>query len=409
MHFFIHSQRFCPRTLIVAQRYRNYLIANGWKPSLQPDADLILIFGCDFSMEERDYALAQLRKYRALSKPDAKLLLTGCLPSVRKDLNVTEPGSYVFGLEEAGTMDQIIGATVPFDQTPVPNVLSRDLYEYGYHRSRATAMTYFVGLLKKGRSRVITDHWTLGRLLYRTVSFRPDQYAAKYYLLLSTGCLSDCSYCSEKYVFKTHTSRPEDQIVAEFRAGLEKGYTLFTLEAFDTGTYGFDIRTDLMSLLARLHDYAKPDTRMEILNLNPQYLVRFFPRLIEFLKSGRIRLVQVPVQSGSNRVLGLMNRPYAIEDFRECVARMNADFPQVLLDTHFIVGHPGERESDFQESLRIIRDLKFDKITGFAFEPKENTLSITMPEQVSPHDKKRRVQQLWNTALRAHVRRTANI
>jgi tRNA-2-methylthio-N6-dimethylallyladenosine synthase len=130
---------------------------------------------------------------------------------------------------------------------------------------------------------------------------------------------------------------------------------------------------------------------------------------MEFLKSGRIRLVQVPVQSGSNRVLGLMNRPYAIEDVRECVARINADFPRVLLDTHFIVGHPGERESDFQESLKIIRDLKFDKITGFAFEPKENTLSIAMPEQVSPHVKKKRIRQLWNTALRAHVRRAAKI
>ena len=82
----------------------------------------------------------------------------------------------------------------------------------------------------------------------------------------------------------------------------------------------------------------------------------------------------MPVQSGSNRVLELMNRTYDIDDFRNCIKKLNADFPKLLLDTHFIVGHPGEREGDFQESLKINQDLKFDKITGFAFQPKDNTL-----------------------------------
>ena len=120
MNFFIHNQRFCPRTLIMAQRYRNYLIDNGWKPSLQPDADLVLVFGCDFSMEEKNYALAQIRKFRAYSKTAPNWCLTGCLPSVRKDLKVPEPGTLVFGFEEAGTLDKIIGAKIPFDETPDP-------------------------------------------------------------------------------------------------------------------------------------------------------------------------------------------------------------------------------------------------------------------------------------------------
>ena len=117
MNFFIHNQRFCPRTLIMAQRYRNYLTDNGWKPSLQTDADLVLVFGCDFSMEEQEYALTQIRKFRTSSKDSAKLVLTGCLPSVRKDLKVPEPGTYVFGLEEANQLDMIIDAKIPFNET----------------------------------------------------------------------------------------------------------------------------------------------------------------------------------------------------------------------------------------------------------------------------------------------------
>lgn len=68
MNFFIHTQRFCPRTLIMAQRYRNYLIANGWTPSLQHEADLIFIFGCDFSNEEKNYALSQIAKYKKIRR-----------------------------------------------------------------------------------------------------------------------------------------------------------------------------------------------------------------------------------------------------------------------------------------------------------------------------------------------------
>lgn len=409
MHFFIHNQRFCPRTLIMAQRYRNYLIDNGWKPSLQSEADLIFVFGCDFSMEEKDHALAMIRKFRASSKDSAKLVLTGCLPSVRKDLIVPEAGTYVFGLEEASRLDEIIEAKIPFDQTEMPNVLSRDLYECTSYRSRLNAMKYFISLVKKGRFHVITDHWTLGRLLYRAVSFRPDEYTKKFYLLLSTGCLSECSYCSERYVFRKHQSRPEEQIVKEFRMGIEQGFSLFTLEAYDTGTYGFDIQTDVLSLLSKLHACARDSSRIEILNLNPRYLIEYFPILTGIFKLGKISMVQVPVQSGSNRVLELMNRHYDVQLFRDCISKINSDFPKVRLDTHFIVGHPGERDEDFQQSLDLIRDLTFHKITAFAYEPKDNTLSATMPDQVPENEKSRRFQKLWNTALKSHLMRTAAI
>jgi len=310
-------------------------------------------------------------------------------------------------MEGGARMDGMNPAEVPFEQMPFPNTLSGDLYEYTSYRSRMNAIKYFWSLVKAGRIDVITRQWTLGRMLYRAVSFRPDEYTSKYYLLLSTGCLSDCSYCSEKYVFSTHTSRPEDQILDEFLTGLEKGYSLFTLEAFDTGTYGFDIGTDIISLLTRLHGHSRPDTRIELLNLNPQYLIRFFPSLKDLAGRGKIKLVQVPVQSGSNRVLEIMNRPYDIMKFRECISALNAENPNILLDTHFIVGHPGERDSDFQESLSVIMDLKFDKITGFTYEPKENTLAARMPDQVPAEEKDRRFRQLWNTALKAHLMRAA--
>lgn len=407
MNFFIHNQRFCPRTLIMAQRYRNYLIDNGWKSSLQPEADLIFVFGCDFSMEEKDHAMAMIRKFRASSKDSAKLVLTGCLPSVRKDLIVPEAGTHVFGLEEAGRLDEIIGAKIPFDQTEMPNVLSRDLYEYTSYRSRLNAMNYFISLVKEGRFHVITDHWTLGRLLYRAVSFRPDEYTKKFYLLLSTGCLSECSYCSERYVFRTHKSRPEEQIVKEFRNGVDRGFNLFTLEAYDTGTYGFDIQTNVLSLLNKLHACASDSSRIEILNLNPRYLIEYFPSLTDIFKLGKISMVQVPVQSGSNHVLELMNRQYEISRFRECITNINSEFPHIRLDTHFIVGHPGEREQDFQQSLNLIRHLKFHKITAFAYEPKDNTLSATMPNQVPEKEKSRRFRKLWNTALKSHLLRKA--
>lgn len=406
----MRTQRFCPRTLLIAQRLINYFQKNGWRLSDERNSDVVLLFGCAFSDEEESFALKQLEYLKEASSGGQKVIMMGCLPSVKPGLIQEEATVLSIGYEELDRLDRIINARVQLASVPFPNVLDEKVYESNSYRSRWSGTKFLVELFRKDRLGKLKE-WPTARLCYRFLSFRPDAISSKYYLLLSTGCLSECSYCSERFFFTRHTSRSEEQILSDFVRGQEEGYKTFVLEAFDTATYGFDLgRTGIVQLLEKLEANKKNlETKMEILNFNPRYLVEFFPDFMAILhKSTMIDLIQIPIQSGSDEVLELMNRRYRAGDVKRCVQQINSEYPGIRLDTHFIVGHPGETAEDHQKSIQMIRDTRFTKITAFRYERRNGTVSGAMENQVAVQLINKRYLEMWRYILVDHFRKTWN-
>ena len=187
------------------------------------------------------------------------------------------------------------------------------------------------------------------------------------------GCNNFCSYCIVPYVRGRERSRPFDEIVREVRSLAEKGYLEVTLLGQNVNSYGHDLNegrdfADLLEALDRIDGLS----RIRFLTSHPKDLS---PRLIKAMRSGsRIcEHLHLPAQAGSNRILQLMNRRYTRERYLELVERLREAIPGIALTTDLMVGFPGETEEDFQQTLALVEEARFDQAFTFIYSPRRGT------------------------------------
>jgi len=170
---------------------------------------------------------------------------------------------------------------------------------------------------------------------------------------------------------------------------------VFNLVADDIGPYGTDIGSSVAELLAGVFA-RQEDFRLVLTDINPRYLIRCADEVTEILaaNSRRIELLKVPVQSGSDRILQLMERAYSGHQLRRCLGELRRRAPQLPLDTHILVGFPGETDADFQETVDLLRVIRFDRIQAYWYSDRPNTPAAEMDPKVSDADMERRVRVL---------------
>ncbi|UCD14050.1 MAG: radical SAM protein, partial [Thermoplasmatales archaeon] len=182
---------------------------------------------------------------------------------------------------------------------------------------------------------------------------------AMYRIRISWGCNSNCSYCGIKKAIGFHKSKSLEQVVEEFGRGLNNGYNHFVLNADDIGAYGIDIRSSFSEMLDKLtNNHA--DYKISIANLSPRWLIRYIDDLEEIFKRQKITRLGVPIQSGSSRILKLMNRYHDTKKIKEALLRLKTAFPKLSLHTHIIVGFPSETDEDFKKTLFFIKKCNFN-------------------------------------------------
>ena len=181
-----------------------------------------------------------------------------------------------------------------------------------------------------------------------------------YYLIrVSQGCSNNCAYCGTKRAVGNHKSKPLDECVKEFKIGLNKDFTNFVLTADDTGAYGIDINSSLPELLDKLTK-INGCYSIDIRALNPNWIVKYIDELEPILNRGKIKIMSIPVQSGSDRILKKMHRLSNSKKIKEALIKIKKAYPKIALDTHVIVGFPGETMDELKESLELIKEVGFD-------------------------------------------------
>ena len=177
-----------------------------------------------------------------------------------------------------------------------------------------------------------------------------------YHVHISRGCVGKCSYCAIKVAKGNLKSRPISDIVKDFTQCVELGARTIYLETEDLGCYGLDIQKTVIQLLRAIFA-VKGNYRVILHDFNPQWLLRYFSELFEIIadNKNKIALITIPVQSASNRILSLMNRPYEIEPVQECISQLIRMFPRLEIRLHILVGFPGETEEDFRKTLAFLR------------------------------------------------------
>ena len=215
---------------------------------------------------------------------------------------------------------------------------------------------------------------------------------------ISTGCLGTCTFCAVRLSRGKLKSKSIEAVKKEFDEGLQKGFSEFYLIGTDIGSYGRDIGTNLAVLLneliSRHGDYA-----IMLRNFEPKYLIEMYSELKPIFESGKISCISTAVQSGSDRILSLMNRQYKIQDFKNIVMSIKNDFPGIKIRTQMMVGFPTETYEEFGQTMRLVDELDFDYIEVYKFQPRPNTKASRLEGHISRKTANKRYRILLTKIL----------
>lgn len=212
------------------------------------------------------------------------------------------------------------------------------------------------------------------------------------FVKIQDGCNAYCSYCIIPYVRGNIRSKREESVIEEVTNLVNKDYHEVILTGIHTGRYGIDINTDLESLLRKLIKIPN----LYRLRLSSIEINEITDDIISLYKNSPIlaRHFHIPLQSGSNKILKLMNRKYNKEYFIDRINKIRKELPDIAITTDLILGFPDETEEDYQETLTTLKELKFKKVHVFPYSKRDGTRAASMPNQISEYIKKNRVKEV---------------
>ena len=223
-------------------------------------------------------------------------------------------------------------------------------------------------------------------------SKRESEYSA--WISIIQGCNNFCTYCIVPYVRGRERSRPLDSIVEETKRLAEEGVKEITLLGQNVNSYGNDLEEeiDFPLLLEKLNKVEKLK-RIRFMTSHPR---DFSESLLDKIKNldKVAKHIHLPVQSGSNKVLKEMNRGYTREYYLETVKKIQEEIPEAAVSTDFIVGFPGESEEDFEDTIELVKELRFDMAYTFIYSPRSGTPASRREDQVPDKTKKERLNRL---------------
>lgn len=371
----------CIDNLLDGKSFRNYFKENGWEVVQDPaEADIIIANTCAYDKVHEDTSVAdieELKKYK-----NAQLIVAGCLPKINKDRLDSVFDGVSFGPKERDQIKDIIGSDKDFAWKDQHTIDDEDITQLP-HRKVVHKVKKIKNIAGK-YGKYILPNFEIGELT-------GDQDS--YFLVLGEGCLGNCAYCAIKTAKGKLVSVPIDLVIKDFKNGLAKGHKRFILTADDTGAYGQDIGTDLPTLIEKLLE-IEGDYKLNIYHLEPNWLIKYFDYLKKVFNTSKIDVIFSPTQSGSNKILKAMRRPYTIEEYIRCIKELRAELPSLKIWNQFIIGFPGETEEDFQDSLNVLDQVGFNIVQAFAYADRPGTVASKMPNHISDEEMKKRLKRM---------------
>jgi len=206
---------------------------------------------------------------------------------------------------------------------------------------------------------------------------------------IASGCMSECTFCQTKLAKGDLSSYRLGDIVRQVKTEIKEGCKEVWLTSTDNGCYGFDIGTDLPTLVNAVSEIPE-DFMIRVGMMNPMYMSRIKQKLIESYDNEKVfKFLHVPVQSGSNKVLNDMKRGHTSETFREIVKRTKDRFDDFTISTDIIVGFPSETEEDFQKTLTLLDETKPDVVNLSKYSARPGTDAAEL-KQIDAAEIKRR-------------------
>ena len=212
---------------------------------------------------------------------------------------------------------------------------------------------------------------------------------------ITYGCNNYCTFCIVPYVRGMERSVPLHEVVQDVKKYTEKGYREILFLGQNVNSYGSDLADETDNFAKLLRESAKIEGDFWIKYVSP-HPKDFTDEVIEAIadNSKIARMLHLPLQSGSTKILNAMNRGYTKEEFITLAKKIKEKIPDIGLTTDIIVGFPGETEEDFQDTMDVVNEVGFENAFMFMYSKRSGTPAATMEEQVDEQVKSERLQQL---------------
>ncbi|NOJ13820.1 tRNA (N6-isopentenyl adenosine(37)-C2)-methylthiotransferase MiaB [Vibrio splendidus] len=227
----------------------------------------------------------------------------------------------------------------------------------------------------------------------------PKADGATAYVSIMEGCSKYCTYCVVPYTRGEEVSRPMDDVLYEVAQLAEQGVREVNLlgqnvNAFRGPTHEGDICTfaELLRLVASIDGIDR-------IRFTTSHPLEFGDDIIEVYKDTPelVSFLHLPVQSGSDRILTMMKRPHTAIEYKSIIRKLRKARPDIQISSDFIVGFPGESKQDFQDTMKLIKEVDFDMSFSFVFSPRPGTPAADYPCDVPAQEKKDRLWELQQT------------
>ncbi len=402
----------CNRRMLDQARLTEYFRVNGFRLAKKPDdADYILLTTCAFKGDEKDYSSSRIG---ALGKYSAELIVCGCLPSIAPESYEELGNPKFFSPDDLDKVDSFFEDNkIKFSEVP-------DAHLVNYYENAGVLQTLKRKLTAK-------DLFARDQLTRAAASARKrlDHFFRRsskdYFLYCCRGCLGHCSYCGIRRAIGSVCSQPVAEVIEGFREGYDAGHRNFIILGDDVGCYGVDIDSTLPELLSSiLQECATVAERqgtgdkngggigLHVKETHPKYLLLYGKELLDLVASPMIRSILCPIQSGSDRVLDLMRREHSAADIKDLIIGLRDANPGLELSTQIIVGFPTETDEDFLNTLRLVRESKFDEVTVFSYDDIENTHASSLEGKVAEDVMRQRTRKaqkyLQQAGLKVHLK-----
>ena len=327
----------------------------------EDEADLLILNTCSIREKAQEKVFHQIGRWRKIKeeKPDIKIAIGGCVAS--------QEGKEI--IKRAPAVDIVFG----------PQTLHK-LPELYNNKNKTNINQIDISFPK------------LEKFNHLPVEGKGEPSA---FVSIAEGCNKYCSFCVVPKTRGHEVSRTIEDILNEVSILADKGTREINFLGQNVNNFKGTFKGEKSSLAVLIELASKVENieRIRFTTSHPHEfkddLVEVYDRVPELVSH-----VHLPVQSGSDRILKLMRRRYNAEKYLELIEKIRIVRPDMSFSSDFIVGFPGETNEDFQQTINIINEVKFDESYSFIYSPRPNTTASEMPDDVHPEEKKERLNIL---------------
>ncbi|GBL40659.1 probable threonylcarbamoyladenosine tRNA methylthiotransferase [Nitrosarchaeum sp.] len=329
------------------------LILNGGHTLVEnsSESDLNIVVTCSVKDSTANKMMHRIRSLK--SKP---LVVAGCLPKAEKSTveKITEKAS-LLGPNSLGKTLQVIDSTLRGIRYVA--LEDSDLSKVGLPKVRLNPV---VGIVE-----------------------------------IASGCMSECTFCQTKLAKGDLTSYRIGDIVRQVETEISEGCKEIWLTSTDNGCYGFDINTDLPTLVKAVSEIPQ-DFMIRVGMMNPMYMPRIKEELIKSYDSDKVyKFLHIPVQSGSDKILHDMKRGHTVKTVREVIEKAKERFTDFTISTDVIVGFPSETEEDFEKTVDLINEIRPDMVNLSKYSARPGTEAAEW-DQIEASEVKKRSKVIFD-------------